>query len=95
MGCLFGTSIIKFLFYRYIYHSKDWCAVFNKGDVYGELSVALDEFLGAVQRIHNPEAVPVAALLVGQMCALLAQHGDAGGLQEGHNAGVCGLVCPC
>jgi hypothetical protein len=59
-------------------HAQDRRAVLDQGDVDGELAVALDELLGAVQRIDQPVAPPGAAGGIGDVAAFLGQAGDVG-----------------
>ena len=42
------------------HHTEDGNAGLDQGDVDGEFAIALDEFARAVQRIHQPVALPVA-----------------------------------
>ena len=51
--------------------------VAHQRDVDGELAVATDEFLGAVERVHQPELEPRAADREGvRGLGFLRQHGD-------------------
>ena len=53
-----GTQLllgqIQFLFYRNIDYTQYGNSPFYQSNVYGELSVLLDKFFCAVQRIYNP-----------------------------------------
>ncbi len=46
----------------------------DQGDVDREFPVALDELLGAVERIHEPEPFPAAAFLVGKSAGFLRDN---------------------
>jgi hypothetical protein len=52
-------------------------AIFDERDVDGELAVAADEFLGAVERIDEPEAAPDLGHVAGGD-RFLGHHGDVG-----------------
>ena len=58
-----------------MHHAEHGHAVVYQRDVDGELAIALDELLGAVQRIHQPVGLPAGALLERQALRLLGQHG--------------------
>ena len=64
---------------RHVDEAQDGCAGLDEGDVDGKIAVALDEFLGAVQRIDEPEAVKIFALGVGDLLVLLGDDGVTGG----------------
>ena len=57
-------------------HSKAGPAALDQGDVDGELAIAIDELLGAVQRIHQPIAPPTPPLGVGRLCGFLGKDGQ-------------------
>ena len=59
---------------RHVHHAQHRHAVFHQGDVDGELAVALDEFLGAVERVHQPETGPVLAVFIGDAAGFLGEH---------------------
>src|SRR3546814_10372104 len=40
-----------------VHHAGGWLAVLDEGDVHRELAVAVEELLGAVERVDQPEAV--------------------------------------
>ena len=61
-------------------HPPRDAAMTNQGDVDGELSVALDEFFGAIYGIDNPEFVPLRAVLKGHVLAFFRKHRNARGL---------------
>ncbi len=52
--------------------------VFHQGDVDRELAVFLHEFLGAIQRIHEPVGRPLAALRKGGLGTFFGEHGKPG-----------------
>ena len=53
-------------------------AVFNVGDIDGELGISFYEFPGAVERVDKPEAVPFLSSLVGNVRGFLAQDRNVG-----------------
>ncbi len=57
---------VHHLHHRRVDHAKDRLPVFNQGDIDGKLAVALDKLFGAVQRVHQPVALPVLAYLPGR-----------------------------
>ena len=46
-------------------HAQYRAVLADQGDIHGKFTVALDELLGAIQRVDQPELVPAAALLEG------------------------------
>ena len=78
--------------HRHVNHAHDGRPVVHQGDVHGELPIALDEFLRAVQRVHNPQRLPRLADGIVRVFAFLAQHGDRRGFQFAHDAGMCPFV---
>ena len=69
--------------------------VHDEGYVDRKLTVALNKFLGSVQRVHQPEGVPLASLFVAIVCPLLAQDRQSRVLQHLGYAAVCSLVGKC
>ena len=49
----------------------------DKGDVDGELAIALDEFARAVEGVHQPVAPPVCAFGKGDGRGLFGEKGQA------------------
>src|SRR3546814_12921572 len=47
--------------HRRLDHAEHRDAVVDQGDIDGELAIALDEFAGAVERIHQPHPRPLPA----------------------------------
>ena len=60
------------------HHAQHRQAVFDQCDVDGELAIALDELLGAVQRVHQPEAVTHLGRVAGGH-GLFGHHRDVRG----------------
>ena len=77
---------VQHLHHRRIDHAKHRFALLNQGDIDRELAVALDKLFGAVQRIHQPVALPVLALLP-LLGVFFRQDRDIGGQrqQAAHN----------
>ncbi len=62
--------------HRRVHHAENRRTVgLDQGDVHGEFAVALDELLGAVERVHQPVAAPAAARLVRNIGSFLRQAG--------------------
>src|SRR5919108_3726053 len=57
------------------HYSKDGLAVLNQRHVDGELRPLLDELLGAIEGIHQPEAIPAASDLERRGISLLGYDG--------------------
>ena len=69
--------------HRNAHHTQHRATVVDQRDVHGELTVAIDELLGAIERIddgHGSTAVTQPALL--------AQHPDSGAGQNGEGGGI-------
>ena len=49
---------------RGVYDTQIRLIIYHKGDIYSELTVSLDKFLSAVQRVYKPEKIPITALLI-------------------------------
>ena len=62
---------------RHRYHPKHHAALLDQGDVDGELLAARDEFLGPVQRIDQPPALPAGAHALGDVGVFFREHRDA------------------
>ena len=60
--------------YRHMHHTQYRGIPFHQGNVHGELAVALDELLGAIQRVHQPETGPVLALGIGNTAGFFREH---------------------
>ena len=73
--------------YRHMHHAQHRGLAFHQRDVDGELTIALDKFLGAIQRVHQPEARPVLAIRIGNAAGFFGKHRDIRGqrLQAGLN----------
>ena len=57
-----------------MHHTQYRGIPFHQGNVHGELAVALDELLGAIQRVHQPETGPVLALGIGNTAGFFREH---------------------
>ena len=73
-----GRAMPKRAGHRLLDQAEAGDAVLDQRDVDGELAVALDEFAGAVERIHQPEGPPPAAPGNVDGSGFLRQHRDVG-----------------
>ena len=85
---------IKNIVHRVVDHPENRTTVLHQRDIYRELAVLLDEFLGAIKRVHQPETIPVTSLLVGDLPVLLGNDGHPCmvRIQECHDNSVGRLV---
>ena len=58
------------------YHAEHRLAIFDQGDIDRELVIALDELLGAIERIDQPQTRPGATFFIADGGRLLRQHRD-------------------
>ena len=77
---------IEYALRRYIDDAHMGMSVHHQGYVHRKFTVPFDKLLRSVQRIHQPEGIPLAALGIVAMQSLLAQDGQIGGLQNVYNA---------
>ncbi|MNE57010.1 hypothetical protein D3C80_1519540 [compost metagenome] len=70
------AAIPELVQHRGIDQSPDRPAMVDQCNVHGELAVAGDEFLGAIQRIHQPVAGPAEPRLHRLGVRLFRQHRD-------------------
>ena len=73
----FGSAI-EVIPHRLINDAQDRCLSPHEGDVHSEFASPLDELLGAVKRVDEPEVFPVLSLLVGEGAGLLGNDGNRG-----------------
>ena len=73
--------------YRHMHHTQHRGITLHQRNIDGELTVSLDEFLGSIQRVYQPETGPVLAIGIGDTAGLLRENGNLRGqrLQTGFN----------
>jgi hypothetical protein len=64
--------------HRHVHHAQHRAVAINERDIDGEFAVAVDEFLGAVERIDQPETRPGRARTVIQLRGFLGQYRNVG-----------------
>src|SRR5262245_46370937 len=57
-------------------HAEHRHSIFDQGDVHRKLAVSLDELLGPIQRVDQPESAPRTASFVARYVAFLRNDGD-------------------
>ena len=60
-------------------HAQDRVVLFNKGDVDGELAIAIDEFFGAIQWIDKPKWLFIYRRNVASGSRVFADHWECPG----------------
>ena len=66
-----------------IHHRRHAPVILHQGDIDRKLVVSLDKLHRSVQRVHQPEQLPVAALFVPHLTPLFAQNRNTGRSQIG------------
>jgi len=60
--------------YRHVHYAEDRLVIANQRDIDRKLAITLDEFLGAVERVDEPERVPGAARRIVDLGGRLLGH---------------------
>ena len=69
-----GATVVAAAAHRHADQTEQHPAILDQGHVDGELLATGDELLGAVQRVHQPPAPPVAALAQRYLAILFGKH---------------------
>ena len=62
---------------RYRHHAEHHAALFDQCNIDGELFTARNEFLGAIQRVYQPPALPAGTHALIDIGVLFRQHWNA------------------
>ena len=82
-----ATAVVILVAGRHVHDTQHGFVAADQRDIHGEFAVALDELLGPVQRVHEPELRPAGALFEGDGRRLFRHNRNVRrqGLQFAHD----------